>query len=177
MAARVRVRANPNPNPNRNRNPNLGCEVAVASLRRPCFAALLAEGLATHPPLLIAGAGPEPMLADVALASSHPYPVTLPTVALTLPLGPKTLTRLSSRSRSCAAAKAPRRSTAWYASPTPCDAGGESRAQWDSRQSSELGARGMCECQSGVATGVVIVYIYAPDYLPPGYPPSAAPPP
>ena len=88
-------------------------------------------------PLLIAGAGPEPMLADVALASSHPYPVTLPTVALTLPLGPKTLTRLSSRSRSCAAAKAPRRSIAWYASPTPCDAGGESRAQWDS---AKLGA-------------------------------------
>ena len=111
--------------------------MAVASLRRPCFAALLAEELTTHPPLLIAGAGPEPMLADVTLASSHPYPVTLPTVALTLPLGPKTLTRLSSRSRSCAAAKAPRRSTAWYASPTPCDAGGESRAQWDS---AKLGA-------------------------------------
>ena len=123
-----------------NRNPNLGCEVAVASLRRPCFAALLAEELATHPPLLIAGAGPEPMLADVALASSHPYPVTLPTVALTLPLGPKTLTRLSSRSRSCAAAKAPRRSTAWYASPTPCDAGGESRAHNGIPQCAKLGA-------------------------------------
>ena len=177
MAAWGRVRANPNPNPNPNRNPNLGCEVAVASLRRPCFAALLAEELTTHPPLLIAGAGPEPMLADVALASSHPYPVTLPTVALTLPLGPKTLTRLSSRSRSCAAAKAPRRSTAWYASPTPCDAVGANRALNGIPQSSELGARGMCECQSGVATGVVIVYIYAPDYLPPGYPPSAAPPP
>ena len=27
-----------------------------------------------HPALLIAGAGPEPMLADVGLASSNPYP-------------------------------------------------------------------------------------------------------
>ena len=135
--------------------------MAVASLRRPCFAALLAEELTTHPPLLIAGAGPEPMLADVTLASSHPYPVTLPTVALTLPLGPKTLTRLSSRSRSCAAAKAPRRSTAWYASPTPCDAVGANRALTNTmafrKARSWLGARGNRN-MSLSERGIVIVF-------------------
>ena len=46
------------------------CEVAVASLRRPCFEALLAQELAVHPTVLIAGAGPEPMLADLELAIS-----------------------------------------------------------------------------------------------------------
>ena len=55
------------------------CDVAVASLRRPCFAALLARELAMHPALLIAGAGPEPMLADVGLASSNSYPTPTPT--------------------------------------------------------------------------------------------------
>ena len=55
------------------------CDVAVASLRRPCFATLLARELAMHPALLIAGAGPEPMLADVGLASSKPYPTCTPT--------------------------------------------------------------------------------------------------
>ena len=54
------------------------CDVAVASLRRPCFAALFARELAMHPALLIAGAGPEPMLADVGLASSNPYPYPYP---------------------------------------------------------------------------------------------------
>ena len=32
-----------------------------------------------HPALLIAGAGPEPMLADVGLASSNSYPTPTPT--------------------------------------------------------------------------------------------------
>ena len=42
--------------------------VPVASLRRPCFEALLAQQLALHPHLHVAGAGPEVMLASLDAA-------------------------------------------------------------------------------------------------------------